>query len=130
MLTGAGCELLVSPHGPTQVDAVAGTNVTLAVSFSGAPDPVVFWYMGTLVVLTWSINSDFAPVIDQSHREVLRMERNGSLTFVNVSLKYTSDYTVEMTKSGLGKASTTFALKVFGEWPFCLEMCCCCGVWM
>nr|XP_013767056.1 PREDICTED: V-set and immunoglobulin domain-containing protein 10-like [Pundamilia nyererei] len=41
ILTGARCELLVSPAGPSLVNALAGENVTLAVSFSGAPDPVV-----------------------------------------------------------------------------------------
>ncbi|XP_041798812.1 V-set and immunoglobulin domain-containing protein 10-like [Chelmon rostratus] len=110
---GARSDLLVSPAGPSQVNAVAGSNVTLAVSFSGAPDPAVTWLMSDLPVVTWTINSPAPPDIPLNSRKVLRIELNGSLTFVNVPLNYTSNYTVEMTKSGLGKSSTTFTLKVF-----------------
>ncbi|XP_035528440.1 V-set and immunoglobulin domain-containing protein 10-like isoform X2 [Morone saxatilis] len=110
---GAYCELVVSNVGPSLVNAVAGTNVTLAVSFGGATDPAVTWSMGDLPVLTWTIDSPFPPDIDDSRKEVLRIEPTGSLTLVKVPLNYSSVYTVEMTKSGLGKASTTFTLKVF-----------------
>ncbi|XP_042278626.1 V-set and immunoglobulin domain-containing protein 10-like isoform X1 [Thunnus albacares] len=109
--TGAHCELVVSPAGPALVNAVAGTNVTLTVSFSGAPDPAVTWFMGNLPVVTWTIGSDSLPDIDNT--KVLRIEQDGSLTFVNVPLNYTNDYTIEMTKSGLGTATTNFTLKVF-----------------
>ncbi|KAG7216828.1 hypothetical protein INR49_001482 [Caranx melampygus] len=67
--------------------------------------------MGNLPVVTWTIGSSADP--DISNNEVLEIEENGSLTFVNVPLNYTSDYTVEMTKSGLGKAVTNFTLRVF-----------------
>ncbi|XP_051262738.1 V-set and immunoglobulin domain-containing protein 10-like isoform X1 [Dicentrarchus labrax] len=110
---GTYCELVVSNVGPSLVNAVAGTDVTLTVSFSGAPDPVVTWSMGDLPVLTWTIDSSIPPDIDDSRKEVLRIEPNGSLTLVKVPLNYSSMYTVEMTKSGLGKTSTTFTLKVF-----------------
>ncbi|XP_059194393.1 V-set and immunoglobulin domain-containing protein 10-like isoform X2 [Centropristis striata] len=110
---GASSELLVSPAGPTLVNVFSGSNVTLAVTFSGASDPVVTWSMGDLPVVTWTIGSDIPPVVAQNTREVLRIESGGSLTFVNVPLNYSSRYTVEMTKSGLGKSSTTFTLNVF-----------------
>uniref|UniRef100_UPI0037E79187 V-set and immunoglobulin domain-containing protein 10-like n=1 Tax=Semicossyphus pulcher TaxID=241346 RepID=UPI0037E79187 len=110
---GSHCELVVSPVGPTLVNAVAGNNVTLAVSFSGAPDPVVTWFMGDVSVATWTINSTFQAVIPENRRNVLRVEPNGSLTFVNVPLEYSSNYTLEIIKSGLRKASTTFTLNVF-----------------
>nr|XP_061814739.1 V-set and immunoglobulin domain-containing protein 10-like isoform X2 [Nerophis lumbriciformis] len=112
-LPGAHCELLVSALGPTRVDTTAGTHVTLAVSFSGAPDPAVTWFKGPLPVVTWTIGSDFPPDIAQSHREVLRLEPNGSLTFLHVPSEYSSNYTLEMTKSGLGTASLNFTLRVF-----------------
>lgn len=98
------------------MNAVAGSNVTLAVSFSGAPDPAVTWSMEDLPVVTWTINSVSPPDIPENRRGVLRIEPNGSLTFLNVSLNYTSNYTVEMTKSGLGTSLTTFTLIVFGEY--------------
>ncbi|XP_071325745.1 V-set and immunoglobulin domain-containing protein 10-like isoform X1 [Trachinotus anak] len=108
---GAHCQLVVSAAGPTRVKAIAGSDVTLAVSFSGAPDPAVTWFRGILPVVTWTIGSSTPP--DIANREVLRIERTGSLTFVNVPLNYTGNYTIEMTKSGLGKAETKFSLEVF-----------------
>ncbi|XP_070767481.1 V-set and immunoglobulin domain-containing protein 10-like [Enoplosus armatus] len=110
---GAHCELVVSAAGPARVKTIAGSNVTLAVSFSGAPDPLVTWFVRDLPVVTWTINSLTPPDIAEIYREVLRMELNGSLSFVNVPPSYTSNYTIEMTKSGLGKALTTFTLEVF-----------------
>lgn len=115
-LTGAHCVLEVSPPGPNLVNALAGTDVTLAVSFTGAPDPAVTWFMGNLPVVTWTIGSSAAPDIDGNHKDVLKLEADGSLTFVTVSVGYTSNYTIEMTKSGLGTASTSFTLKIFGEY--------------
>lgn len=35
-----------------------------------------------------------------------------------VLYEHTSDYTIEMVKSGMSKASTTFTLKIFGEWAY------------
>lgn len=116
MLTGTSCELVVSPVGSNRVNSVVGSNVTLAVSFSGAPDPAVAWFMGNLPVVTWTINSTTPPDIAENTRKVLRLELNGSLTFVNVTLSYTSNYTIEMTKPGLSKAVTSFTLNVFGEY--------------
>ncbi|XP_061574474.1 V-set and immunoglobulin domain-containing protein 10-like [Cololabis saira] len=110
---GVSCELVVSPVGPSHVNALAGSNVTLSVSFSGAPDPVVTWFKEGLPVGTWTINSTSPPDIDENRKDVLRIEKNGSLTFVNVPLKFTSNYTVELTKSGLEKTFTTFSLHIF-----------------
>ncbi|XP_037308679.2 V-set and immunoglobulin domain-containing protein 10-like [Pungitius pungitius] len=110
---GASCQLVVSPAGPTLVNALVGHNVTLAVSFTGAPDPVLIWSMGDVTVVTWAINSTAPPVIADDRRNVLRVEANGSLSFVNVQLGDTSNYTIEMTKPGLFKSSVTFTLKVF-----------------
>lgn len=115
-LAGANSELLVSPAGPTKVDALAGSNVTLAVSFSGAPDPALTWFMKDLPVVTWTINSASPPDIAKNKSMVLSVEKDGSLTFQNVSLACSSDYTVEMTKSGLATSSITFTLKVFGAY--------------
>ncbi|XP_036931885.1 V-set and immunoglobulin domain-containing protein 10-like [Acanthopagrus latus] len=105
--------LLVSAAGPTEVNAVAGRNVTLAVPFSGAPDTSVIWFMGDVSVAIWIIDSSTPANIPENHKDVLKIEPNGSLTFVNVPLDYSSNYTVEMTKPGLGKSSATFTLKVF-----------------
>ncbi|XP_034554610.1 V-set and immunoglobulin domain-containing protein 10-like isoform X2 [Notolabrus celidotus] len=110
---GTHCELAVSPAGPPLVSAVAGSNVTLAVSFSGAPDPAVTWFMRNLPVVTWTVDSANPPDIAENRSNVLRLEKDGSLTFVNVPLEYTGNYTFEVTKSGIGKASTVFELKVF-----------------
>lgn len=96
------------------MNAVAGSNVTLAVSFSGAPDPLITWFKGDFPVATWTIGSDTLAVIADT--KVLQVEKNGSLTFVNVMVDYTSDYTILMTKSGLGTASTNFSLTVYGEY--------------
>lgn len=106
---------MVSPAGPSDVKALAGRNVTLAVSFSGASDPVVTWFIRELPVVTWTIGSSEPPDIAEERRTVLQIERNGSLTFLNVPASYTDSYTVEMTKSGLGKSRATFSLKVYGK---------------
>lgn len=108
---------MVSPVGPTQVRELAGRNVTLVVSFSGASDPALTWFMRGLPVVTWAINSLDSPRIAENSQDVLKLERSGSLTFVNVLLNYTSNYTIEMTKAGLGTASTSFNLTVYGEYP-------------
>ncbi|XP_071782744.2 V-set and immunoglobulin domain-containing protein 10-like isoform X1 [Centroberyx gerrardi] len=110
---GAHCDLQVSPPGPTLVNAQVGRNVTLAVSFSGASDPVVRWFMGNLPVVTWTIGSSTPPDIPNVHNEVLKIEPDGSLVFVNVQLDYSNNYTMEITKSGLGTASASFILKVY-----------------
>ncbi|XP_018555474.1 V-set and immunoglobulin domain-containing protein 10-like [Lates calcarifer] len=110
---GAHCELVVSPVVPTLVKAAAGSTVTLAVSFSGAPDPTVTWFKENLPVVTWTIDSSSPPDIAPNYRQVLRMRKDGSLTFVNVTRNYTSNYTMKMTKSGLGTAVTYFTLLVF-----------------
>lgn len=116
LLTGANCELLVSPLGPTIVSTLAGSNVTLAVSVNGASDPAITWFRDIIPVVTWTINSNSPPDIPQSSKDVLHLEKDGSLTFIQVPLSYSSHYTVEMTKSGLGKASLQFTLQVFGEY--------------
>nr|XP_020489155.2 V-set and immunoglobulin domain-containing protein 10-like [Labrus bergylta] len=108
---GTHCELVLSPTGHTVVNAEVGRNVTLAVSFSGATDPVVAWFMKDVPVITWTFGS--SPIIDGKKTNVLRLEPNGSLTFVNVSLEFSSNYTFEITKAGLKQVSTTFTLNVF-----------------
>ncbi|XP_060936380.1 V-set and immunoglobulin domain-containing protein 10-like [Limanda limanda] len=110
---GAHCKLVVAPVGSTSVNARAGTNVTLAVLFGGAPDPVVTWSKGALPVLTWTIGSGAAADIAEGFKEVLKIEKDGSLTFVNVLLDHAGNYTMDLTKSGLSKAETAFTLKVF-----------------
>ncbi|XP_015227333.1 PREDICTED: V-set and immunoglobulin domain-containing protein 10-like isoform X2 [Cyprinodon variegatus] len=110
---GIKSQLVVSPVGPTLVNVLAGSNVTLAVSFSGATDPVVIWFNGSLTVGTWTINANFPPDIVDDSRDVLRIEKDGSLTFTNVPKHFSGIYTVNMTKSGLGKASTTFNLRIY-----------------
>uniref|UniRef100_A0A671Y505 V-set and immunoglobulin domain containing 10 like n=1 Tax=Sparus aurata TaxID=8175 RepID=A0A671Y505_SPAAU len=112
-LQGAHTELLVSAAGPTEVNAVAGRNVTLATPFSGAPDTSVIWLMGDVPVAIWIIDSLTPANIPENHTDVLKIEPNGSLTFVNVPLGYSSNYTVEVTVSGLGKSLATFTLRVF-----------------
>ncbi|XP_043973040.1 V-set and immunoglobulin domain-containing protein 10-like isoform X2 [Gambusia affinis] len=110
---GANCQLVVSPVGPTLVNALAGTNVTLAVFYSGASDPVVTWFKGALPVGTWTINTNFSPDIANDGWGVLEIERNGSLTFKNVPQRFTGSYTVELTKSGHGTVSVTFTLNIY-----------------
>ncbi|PWA20682.1 hypothetical protein CCH79_00011557, partial [Gambusia affinis] len=68
----ANCQLVVSPVGPTLVNALAGTNVTLAVFYSGASDPVVTWFKGALPVGTWTINTNFSPDIANDGWEIIQ----------------------------------------------------------
>ncbi|XP_038132249.1 V-set and immunoglobulin domain-containing protein 10-like [Cyprinodon tularosa] len=110
---GIKSQLVVSPVGPTLVNVLAGSNVTLAVSFSGATDPVVIWFNGSLTVGTWTINANFPPDIVDDSRDVLSIEKDGSLTFTNVPKHFSGIYTVNMTKSGLGKVSMTFNLRIY-----------------
>lgn len=70
-------------------------------------------------MVTWTLGSSVAPDIAIIHRNVLKMETDGSLTFRNVSFLYSNTYTVEIVKSGLKTVSATFVLKVYGEyWAF------------
>ncbi|XP_013881083.1 V-set and immunoglobulin domain-containing protein 10-like [Austrofundulus limnaeus] len=110
---GAECQLVVSPVGPAVLNALSGSNVSLALAYSGAADPVVTWSKGNLIVATWIINSNSTPDIAPDSRTVLRIEPNGSLTFVNVPVSFTGTYTAELTKSGQERFFTTFTLKIF-----------------
>ncbi|RVE63000.1 hypothetical protein OJAV_G00162850 [Oryzias javanicus] len=112
-LQGVHSQLLISPVSPLIVKDLAGNNVTLAVSFSGAPDPTLTWLRDGLPVVTWTINSVFPPDIDPNSKDVLHVEKNGSLTFIRVPLNYSGNYKVEMAKSGVGTASIQFTLQIF-----------------
>ena len=95
---------------------MAGRNVTLAMPFSDAPDTSVIWLKGDIPVAIWIIDSSTPANIPKNHMDVLKIEPNGSLTFVNVPLGYSGNYTVEVTVPGLAKSLATFTLKVFGEY--------------
>ncbi|XP_024123717.1 V-set and immunoglobulin domain-containing protein 10-like [Oryzias melastigma] len=112
-LQGANSKLLISSVSPDVVKDLAGNNVTLAVSFTGASNPTLTWFRDGLPVVTWTINSVSPPDIDPNSKDVLHVEKNGSLTFIKVPVNYSSNYRVEMTKSGLGTDSHQFTLQIF-----------------
>lgn len=113
---GADSQLWVRPVGPTTVDALAGSNVTLAVTFSYVAQPAITWFMGAFPVATYIINSTTEADIARNASMVVKVDPRGYLTFHNVSRLYTSTYTLEVTKSGFGEASVTFTLTVFGAY--------------
>ncbi|CAB1333509.1 unnamed protein product [Coregonus sp. 'balchen'] len=113
VIRGVNCDLTISPPGNSLVNATVGSNVTLVVAISGAPDPVVTWNMGSLPVVTWTLGSSVPPDISAIHRDVLKIEADGSLTFQNVLFVYSNTYTVDIVKSGLKTVSATFVLKVY-----------------
>ncbi|KAL4657611.1 V-set and immunoglobulin domain-containing protein 10-like [Arapaima gigas] len=111
------CSLNINTYGSTVVNAIAGSNVILNVSFTGATSPVVEWAQNDVPVVTWTINSTIGPVIsDQSN--VLGIVSNGSLTFQNVQTKYSGNYTITIIQVGVQRKSATFTLTVFG-YPVC-----------
>lgn len=113
---GADSQLWVEPVGPTRVVALAGSNVTLPVTFSDVAQPAITWFMGVFPVATYTINSTTQPDIAKNASMVVKVDPRGYLTFHNVSVLYTSTYTLEVTKSGFGEASVTFTLTVFGTY--------------
>lgn len=123
-LAGADSQLLVEPVGPTRVDALAGSNVTLAVTFSDVTQPAITWFMGAFPVATYIINSTTQPDVAENASAVVKVDPRGYLTFHRVSLLYTSTYTLEVTKSGFGEASVTFTLNVFGAYQVILDFKC------
>ncbi|XP_016110345.1 V-set and immunoglobulin domain-containing protein 10-like [Sinocyclocheilus grahami] len=109
-ITGNVCYLSISPKGPVSVETLVGTNVTLSVSHAGVPHPEVMWFKGSLLVAKWTAgNSSLSGVASG----VFKPELNGSLTFMNVSLRYNGTYTVEMNNIGEEKVSATFYLFVY-----------------
>ncbi len=113
LFIGNVCYLSISPKGPVSVEALVGTNVTLSVSHAGVPQPEVMWFKGSLLVAKWTVgNSSLSGVASG----VFKAELNGSLTFMNVSLRYNGTYTVEMNNIGEEKVSATFYLFVYGEY--------------
>lgn len=98
------------------MDVLAGSNVTLAVTFSDVAQPAITWFMGAFPVATYTINSTTQPDIAKNASMVVKVDPRGHLNFHNVSLLYTSTYTLEVTKSGFGEASVTFTLTVFGTY--------------
>ncbi|XP_020783008.2 V-set and immunoglobulin domain-containing protein 10-like [Boleophthalmus pectinirostris] len=110
---GCLCVLELSAAGPTQNSALVGDTVTLAVSYSGASNPAVIWKKDLHPVVTWIINSITPPDIDPSMSNVLDVNSNGSLVFVNVTLDYTDRYNVEMTKAGQTTVTLSFNLTVY-----------------
>lgn len=123
-LAGADSQLWVEPVGPTRVDALAGSNVTLAVTFSDVTQPAITWFMGGFPVATYIINSTTQPDVAQNASAVVKVDPRGYLTFHRVPLLYTSTYTLEVTKSGFGEASVTFTLNVFGAYQVILDFTC------
>lgn len=120
-MAGADSQLWVEPVGSTRVDALAGSNVTLAVTFSDVAQPAITWFMGTFPVATYVINSSAQPDIAKNVSMVLNVDARGYLTFYSVSLFYTNTYTLEVTKAGFGEASVTFTLNVFGAYQVILD---------
>ncbi|XP_057196122.1 V-set and immunoglobulin domain-containing protein 10-like [Triplophysa rosa] len=112
-VTGYVCDLSISPTRPVSVDALVGSDVTLAVSHSGASQPVVTWFMEGVPVVIWTVSDYTSPDVASDHSSVLHVDQNGSLTFRNVSLRYNGTYTVEMTKIGETRVSATFDLLVY-----------------
>ncbi|XP_042597686.1 V-set and immunoglobulin domain-containing protein 10-like [Cyprinus carpio] len=109
-ITGNVCDLSISPKGPVSVEALVGTDVTLSVSHAGVPHPEVMWFKGSLLVAKWTVgNSSLSGVASG----VFKPELTGSLTFMNVSLRYNGTYTVEMNHIGEEKVSATFYLFVY-----------------
>lgn len=93
-----------------------GSNVTLAVTFSDVTQPLIKWLMGTFPVVTYIIDSTTQPDIASNVSMVVNVDPRGCLTFHNISLLYTSTYTVKVAKSGVGEDSVTFTLNVFGAY--------------
>nr|XP_055068024.1 V-set and immunoglobulin domain-containing protein 10-like [Misgurnus anguillicaudatus] len=112
-ITGYVCDQSISPTEPVSVDALVGSDVTLAVSHTGASHPLVTWFMEGLPVVIWTIGDDSSPDVSSDHSSVFKMEQNGSLTLRNVSHIYNGTYTVEMTKIGAMRVSATFYLFVY-----------------
>ncbi|CAL8354827.1 unnamed protein product [Arctogadus glacialis] len=111
---GAEGQSEVPPVGPVRVNAEAGSLVTLSVLFSVADDALVKWSMGSLPVVTWTLGSDAPADVAGAHSDVLRLERDGSLSLVDVPLSgYSQNYTVVFTKSGVADAQAVFELKVY-----------------
>ncbi|KAA0702648.1 Carcinoembryonic antigen-related cell adhesion molecule 1 [Triplophysa tibetana] len=112
-LAGYVCDLSISPTRPVSVDALVGSDVTLSVSHSGASQPVVTWFMEGVPIVIWTISDNTSPDVASDHSSVLHVDRNGSLTFRNVSLSCNGTYTVEVTKIGEMRVSATFDLFVY-----------------
>ncbi|XP_059909162.1 V-set and immunoglobulin domain-containing protein 10-like isoform X2 [Gadus macrocephalus] len=110
---GAEGQSEVPPVGPVRVNAEAGSRVTLSVLFSVADDAVVKWSKGSLPVVTWKLGSNVPADVAGAHSDVLRLERDGSLSLVDVPLSYSQNYTVVFTKSGVADAQAVFELKVY-----------------
>ncbi|XP_010897738.2 V-set and immunoglobulin domain-containing protein 10-like isoform X1 [Esox lucius] len=113
MIEGVNCALSISLRGPSLVNATVGSNVTLAVTILGAPDPMVTWKMGGLPVVIWTLGSSEAPAISDSNRDVLTIEADGSLTFQNLSFAYSNTYTLDIIKVGMVTVSAKFSLNVY-----------------
>ncbi|XP_068070362.1 V-set and immunoglobulin domain-containing protein 10-like isoform X2 [Danio rerio] len=109
-ITGHLCFLTLSPMGRVSIQALVGTNVTLAVSHAGASQPEVMWFLGKLLVAKWTVGESSLP---DAASGVLKAEQDGSLTFRNVSMIYNGTYTVEMNKIGEAKVSATFDLFIY-----------------
>ncbi|KAK2903622.1 hypothetical protein Q8A67_008335 [Cirrhinus molitorella] len=109
-ITGNVCKLTISPTVPVSVEALVGTNVTLSVSHAGVAQPEVMWFMGSVLVAKWTVGD--SPPSD-SASDIFKRELSGSLTIMNVPLRYNSSYTVEMTKIFEEKVSATFYLFVY-----------------
>ncbi|XP_048882775.1 V-set and immunoglobulin domain-containing protein 10-like isoform X3 [Brienomyrus brachyistius] len=113
----ADCALSLTVQSPPTVIAKAGSNVILNVSFAGAQNPLIEWYVDALTIVTWS--SPSPPEIAPNYLGVVSLMPNGSLVFSNVQKNYSATYTVSITKSGVIKATGKITLQVFAQ-PVCL----------
>ncbi|XP_073703060.1 V-set and immunoglobulin domain-containing protein 10-like, partial [Garra rufa] len=107
---GNVCKLTISPTVPVTAEALVGTNVTLSVSHAGVSQPEVMWFMGSVLVAKWTVGGSLP---SDNASAIYKRELDGSLTIMNVLLRYNGTYIVEMTKMLEEKVSATFHLFVY-----------------
>ncbi|XP_072572344.1 uncharacterized protein [Paramormyrops kingsleyae] len=113
----ADCDLSLAVQSPPLVIAKAGSNVTLNVSFTGAQNPVIEWFVGALPIVTW--RSPSPPDIAPNYAGVVSLMPNGSLVFSNVPQNYSATYTMTVTVVGSPLKTASITLQVFAP-PVCL----------
>ncbi|KAL2084069.1 hypothetical protein ACEWY4_019587 [Coilia grayii] len=114
-IRGLLCEPIVKPIGSSVVKTQVGSNETLRMTYSGVTTPQVSWWKDGVSIAVWTIGSTTPPQIVLQYEDVLVLEEDGSLSFINVALKHGGKYSITVVGVGAEEGKTSFTLIVYDK---------------
>lgn len=93
--------------------------MTLHITYPDQAESQVYWVRDEVTIAQWTVGRDAPPPqIAPQHENVLKLEGDGSLTFINVALNSSGTYYVTVVQVGAKEGKTSFTLIVYGKHIF------------